>query len=449
MTSAPRLAHAQGRSFDGIVAWFRARQWLPIAIVLSAWSLMPGIRRVFDWGAGGFASVNILSIVPLLALVPALITLTYGGKMRLVDRRLALCAWVWTGGFGFAFVVALANGGSPAAAAYSLAQFMLPMGFGLWVSTLNLRPDVLYERTATVLLWLSTPLCLYAAYQFVSPPPWDVSWMLHANITSIGFPYPFQLRPFSLLNGPGVFADFLDITIVFNLPRLVTGGTPLRYAQFALCLAALVLTMVRTGWLGVMVGIVTYIVLTPNRGRYLATLAAVGLIGGVVIFNASALLGDAAAGDSLASRFASLQNLNDDYSYVDRQRYLNELLGEAIASPLGQGIGVTGTAAKLGESGETVDFDNGFVARFTEMGYFGMLCYLLAVGGMIVLALGIWRRWAQKKLQKLTTIAAAVIAGQVMLFALDVSSDHHAALAGIAFWLSAGILCSRDRSAEA
>ncbi len=448
LTHAAPLALAPDRPFAGIVAWYRARSWLPIALVLGAWALMPGVRRLFDWRAGGFASVSLLSIVPLIALVPAVVALTYGGKLRYVDRRLVLCAWLWTGGFGFAFVIALANGGSPLAASYELAQFMLPMAFGLWVASLDVPSDVLYERIANILLWLSTPLCLYAALQFAAPPPWDVSWMRHANIVSIGPPYPYQLRPFSTLNGPGVFADFLDITMAINLPRLVRSRSPLLIAQFSLCIASLALTMVRTGWLGFAVAIITYIVLTPHRARNLAVFGGMAVIVAVLIANASVLLGSAQTGNDISARFSTLSNLNDDYSFVDRQRYFEGLLTAALRQPLGQGLGVVGTAAKLGDSGKVKDFDNGFVARFTEMGYFGMACYLFALGSMIALAGAAWRRYAARGLPRLTAIAAAVVTVQVMLFALDISADHHNALSGIAFWLTMAIVLGRNRLVE-
>ena len=278
MTTASPLALAPDRPFAGLAAWYRSHQWLPVVVVLGLWAVMPGVRRLFDWKLG-FASVSVLSIVPLLALIPAVVALIYRGQLRRVDRRLLACAWLWTGGFGVAFLVGAMTSGSPFAAAYSLVQFLLPMAFGLWVSTLNVATGELYDRVASAMLWLSTPLCLYAALQFVAPPPWDVAWMMNANIASIGRPSPYQLRPFSLLNSPGIFADFLDVAIALNLPRLLSSRSTLRIAQFALCIAALALTMVQTGWLGFAVGVVTYLVLVPHRARNLAVLGAVAGIG--------------------------------------------------------------------------------------------------------------------------------------------------------------------------
>lgn len=439
MTTASPLALAPDRPFAGLAAWYRSHQWLPVVVVLGLWAVMPGVRRLFDWKLG-FASVSVLSIVPLLALIPAVVALIYRGQLRRVDRRLLACAWLWTGGFGVAFLVGAMTSGSPFAAAYSLVQFLLPMAFGLWVSTLNVATGDLYDRVASAMLWLSTPLCLYAALQFVAPPPWDVAWMMNANIASIGQPFPYQLRPFSLLNSPGIFADFLDVTIALNLPRLLSSRSTLRIAQFALCIAALALTMVRTGWLGFAVGVVTYLVLVPHRARNLAVLGAVAGIGGVLLLNAPTLLGSSAAADIITSRFSTFSNLDADYSYLDRQRYFGELLTDALETPLGTGLGLTGTAAKLGAGGQTKDFDNGFVARFTEMGYFGMLCYIGTLLAMIALAFSVWRRAQAAGSVKRASIAAAVVAVQVMLLALDISSDHHNAFGGVAFWLTIGLV---------
>jgi putative inorganic carbon (hco3(-)) transporter len=447
LTNTSFIEFAPDRPFARVAAWWRARPWLAIVIVLGLWALMPGVRRLFDWRAG-FASLSVLSIVPLVALVPSVVALTYGGRVRRVDPRLLACAWLWCGGFGISFVVAVMSGNSPFAAAYELAQFILPMTFGLWVATLNVPLPELYDRVAGAMLWLSTPLCLYAFVQFVAPPPWDVAWMINANIASIGHPFPYELRPFSLLNSPGVFADFLDVTLVLNLPRLLWSRSPLQWAQFGLCVVALALTMVRTGWLGFAVGVVTYILLVPRPARNLAVLGTVVGLGAILLAYAPTLLGSSVAADAITSRFSTFSDLDADYSYVDRQRYFGELLDDAFEQPLGTGLGVIGTAAKLGASGQTKDFDNGFVARFTEMGYFGMLCYLGTLIAMIGLAANAWRRAQIAGDERGASIAAAIVAVQVMLAALDVSSDHHNAFAGVIFWLVMGLILGRRELAQ-
>jgi putative inorganic carbon (HCO3(-)) transporter len=443
MIGTQRLPFAPARPFAGVTAWLGARPWSGIYAVALAWVLMPAIRRLFDWRAGGFTSLSVLSLVPLLALIPALVALTYGGRLQYVDRRLLICAWVWTGGFTYSLIVAFANGVNPAGAVYAYLQFMLPMAFGLWVASLKTPRAELYDRTAGFLLALSMPICLYAAYQFIAPPPWDVSWMRAVNVLSIGHPFPYQLRPFSTLNGPGILADFLDVTIALNLPRLLTARSPLRLLQFSLCVGTLALTMVRTGWLGFAVAILTYILLTPNRTRNLMAFAGVAAVCSLLILNFPTLLGDAKAGSDVANRFASLTQLDNDYSFMDRQRYFGGLLDEALQEPLGTGLGVVGTAAKLGDAGQAKDFDNGFIARLTEMGYFGAACYLVAVAAIFALAMARWRTYRLGGASAAPAIAVSVVSIQAMLFAMDLSADHHNALAGIAFWLSAAFLAER------
>ena len=421
----------------GPAAWLRARAWLGVPIVLALWALVPEMRRLIDWKIG-FNSVSLVSVVPLLALVPPAAALVYGGKLRALRPALAWCGWLWLGGFSFALAVGL-MAGNGAAALYTYAEFVLPMAFGLWVATLDLPWRLLHARVARFLLALSTPLCLYAAYQFVKPPVWDVLWMLHANITAIGVPLPYQFRPFSTLNSPGPFADLLVAAIVLNLPRL-DGAKPLRLAQVALCLATLMLTMVRSDWIALVVAVLCYVVLTPNRARNLALLSVACAACAVLAFNASALLGDAAAGNGLQARLQTFTDLSSDRSYNERQSYFGDVLTTAFEQPTGTGLGITGTAAKLGSLQRTLDFDNGYVARFTEMGYFGTACYLAVMLGALGFAAREWSHAARGRDAPRAALAAAVLAFGLALAFLDISSDHHDALDGVLFWLVLALL---------
>jgi putative inorganic carbon (HCO3(-)) transporter len=427
-----------------IPRWVDSR--FAFAFVFGAWVVMPGIRRVFDWHAG-FASVSVLSIVPLVALLPFAILLVYGGRLLSVDRRILFCAWLWISGFSFAFVVAVVNGGSITAALYSLAQFILPMAFGLWVATLDLPMSLLFDRVAGLLLWISTPLCLYAVLQFVAPPPWDVEWLRNAHVVSIGIPAPYALRPFSTLNGPEVFAAFLDITMLLNLPRLVSSRRMFRATQFLLCLATLLLTMDRTGWLGLATALVVYIALSPHRARNLAITGAAFVVA-LLTINASSLLGSSQAGNLLTARFATLSNLSDDSSFIDRQRYFGSLLADAVDQPLGQGLGVIGTAAKLGAVSQVVDFDNGYIARLTEMGFFGAATYVATLVGALLLAFRYWAGRAKGRSRHTTAIAATLVAAQIMFAVLDLSYDNHIGLAGIAFWFTVALVALGERPVE-
>ncbi len=373
-------------STSRVVAWWRARPSLPIACVLVLWAIMPGVRRLIDWRIG-FNYITVASIVPLLALVPfaALVLYRDHAKYR---RSIALCAWLWAGGLGYAFVVGLMTGNG-LAAVYSGLNFILPMFFGLWVATLDIAPDVLSERVAAIALWIATPLALYAAFQYVALPEWDAAWMRNTQILSIGNPAPFQFRPFSTLNAPGPFADFLVAALLLNLPRLKRPSM-LLLAQIMLVVGVLALTMVRTAWIAAAVGVFAYLLMSPNRAKNLAIFSLVGVVCALLVANAGPLLGNDQAGSDLSHRFQTFGNLQTDTSYNVRQEYLGDKLQIALGQPTGSGLGLLGTAAKLGSSQQVVDFDNGYVARLTEMGYFGTACYLATLIAGLVLA---WRYW--------------------------------------------------------
>jgi hypothetical protein len=279
------------------------------------------------------------------------------------------------------------------------------------------------------------PISLYGFYQYVSPPPWDVYWVEQTKYVSIGRPFPFELRTFSTLNAPAPFADFLLGILVLNFPRL-RGAKPLRIAAFSLGIGAFVLTLVRGDWVGLVLAVITFVALRPRKLRNLSILVAVTFAIVIAIGSAGVLFGNTRAGLALERRFDTFGQIETDTSFRDRQKLFGEDLTQAFETPTGQGLGVLGTAAKLGAAGRTADFDNGYIARFVEMGYFGTFVYLLTIFGMLVATARRWYALDRAGASMESAIAAAALALQVALVFLDVSSDHHSALAGAFFWLA-------------
>jgi hypothetical protein len=426
--------------FAATLAAWRTQPSLPVGALLFVWALAPGFRRVFDWRTS-FSSISLISALPLVAMLPLAYALIAGGRLKDLDRRLLLPAWLWFGGFIYAYAVGIAAG-NLVAATYTFTEFALPALVGLWVATYAEPASAFYDRIATVLLALAAVLGVYAFYQFAVPPPWDLAWLERTKLVSIGIPAPFQFRPFSTLNSPGIFADFLTAAILFNLPR-VRGANPLRVLQLVIVTATLALTMVRSDWIACFAGMIVYIALSPGKVKNLSIVGTLVVVVTVFAANAPALLGSGIAGNDLQHRFATFTDLETDSSYRDRQQYFGAALTTAIDQPTGAGLGVLGTAAKLGSAGKTVDFDNGYIARFTEMGYFGTVCYLATLFVTLRLAGGRWRRATRQGLREDAAIAAGCVAVQVAFALLDISSDHHNALGGLFYWLSVTPLYAR------
>ncbi len=435
MIATARALKPSRSPLGAVLDWTRLRPWVFAYAVLSLWALVPEVRRLIDFRFG-YNSISLISIIPLVSLLPFGAALLYV-RARTLDRGMAICGWLWFGGFTFSFAVGLATG-DKLATTYAFVGFVLPALLGLWLAKVDAPAVLVFDKISAFLLWLATPIALYGAFQFVSPPAWDRDWMLHAHITAIGLPEPFLLRPFSTLNSPGPFADFLVAVLLLNLPRLGR-IKPVQIVQLTLILATLVLTMVRSSWLACALGIFAYIVMSPKPGRNLTIFAGIGILGAFLIFNASSLLGSAQAGQDLSRRFGTLTDLSNDDSYTNRQQYLGTILDNALLQPIGQGLGVVGTAAKL-SSNQTVDFDNGYVARLVEMGYFGTACYLATLGAGLVLAFRFWRRSRCLGFDHGAAIGASIFAVQLALVGLDVANDHHNDFSGIIFWLTLGIV---------
>ena len=426
------------------IAWVRARPWVYAYVVFALWALVPGLRRVVDWKSS-FSSVSLVSILPLLALVPAAIAVVVNLRERKLGREATIVAWLWIGAFAYAYAVGIAVG-NVAPATYTFLGFVLPMCFGLYLMSTKVDSAVFYERIASFALALSVPIALYAFYQYVAPPPWDVLWLQQTHYVSIGLPEAFAFRPFSTLNAPGPLGDFLMAVLILNLPRL-RGMTVVRGAAMALAVAALALTLVRSNWIGLAVAALVYVALSPQKRKNFSIMGAVALAVALFANNATALLGEQ-AGAEIQQRFDSFQQITNDTSFLERQTLFGTALSTAATQPTGEGLGVVGTAAKLGSVGDTVDFDNGYIARFTEMGYFGTLAYLAAILAMLVATVRRRRTLERAGDTKAASVAAAAVAMQAALIFLDASSDHHAQLSGLFYWLTFALVFGRGVGQE-
>ena len=249
------------------------------------------------------------------------------------------------------------------------------------------------------------------------------------------------------MNGPPTFGDVIALVLLLNLPRL-NGAKPIRFLQFAIAFGALTLTEVRSAWIALIAGALTFILCSPNRLRNLCAFGGLIALCGVVALNLSLFLGSANAGNVFQSRIDTFADLNNDVSFNERARYYGDPLIAGLTNPLGVGLGLVGTAAKLGPGEKTKDFDNGYIARLTEMGFFGTACYVFVLGGAFMLAVRRRREFRQGGQGDLVSIASAVIATQVALLFLDISGDHHNAFEGVLFWLSLAFVAGRGALAE-
>jgi O-antigen ligase len=104
-----------------------------------------------------------------------------------------------------------------------------------------------------------------------------------------------------------------------------------------------------------------------------------------------------------------------------------------VTEPLGQGLGSVGTSSVAGASGSTTTLDNGYLARFLELGFWGFGAYAIAVCTAFWGTLSSFRKTPiTDKLQ--SSVFAMTLAVQCMFLGLELSSDAHNSLLGVMFW---------------
>ena len=227
--------------------------------------------------------------------------------------------------------------------------------------------------------------------------------------------------------------------ILLNLQRL-TLRRPWPLLGVLACMAALILTNVRSSWLALVVGIVAYLVLSPKRGQAVVALGAVFLTSAILLLNASTLLGNPTVTQQLQQRLNTLGNVDEDESISARRAESAFALHQGLAEPLGQGLGSVGGGVKLEEGGGGAQvLDNGYLARFLEMGIAGFICYIATlVSGVIFGFRALVAALATRNIT-FQQLAIGGLSVQAALAGLDLSSDFHDALPGFFFWIVLGL----------
>jgi putative inorganic carbon (HCO3(-)) transporter len=414
-----------------------SRDWKYALFSLSLWCFMPEVRRLLDWHSGAFESIQVLSLVPLLSVLPLLFVCLKPDRLARLSPTFRFFALAWVAAFTYALFVGVLSGNATAAL-YSYASFTIPVIGGLWIATQELAPAETLRRLSTIVLSLAGVVGLYGVFQFISPPPWDVLWVVSANMQSVGPPEPFMMRVFSTLNSQGPCADFLAIALVLGLSRIGL-RTVFMWPLVASVAAALTLTLVRSAWIGLVAGIVAYVVFSPRRFRTLPVIAIFAVLSAFLVVSLPTLLGDEQGGSQVVSRLQTFDDLGHDSSSLDRQSEIAGAFDSANRNPLGSGLGQVGSAAKLTSiDQEGSALDSGYLARFYELGYLGFVLYLIViVGSLLTLIARLISSAGRCEIGDRVAIATSA-ALCVAVLALEAAGDSYGGIIGLFAWLAIG-----------
>lgn len=331
-----------------------------------------GLRRVLDWLAGEFSAVTVLSMLPaMMASVMGLAALARWGA---IPKRLRVISLVVMVLLGYGAVMGVGNG---IGFVVALSDYTSILAVVLYVGSIRVRPiDI--DRWYRAIAVMAAAAVAYGWYQFMVLPGWDASWMEWSKMSSIGDIEPGGFRTFSTMASPGPYSVFLVLAL---LPPLVNARwRPGGWVLPMFILSGLLLTLVRSAWLMLVVGLLVWAMTGRSReaGRVM-------LIVGVMVIVGAFLMPYMPGADRISKRLDSLTHIGEDHSANDRTDLLLEGPKMVVTHPLGQGLGSTGTAVRLADASRSnVALDNGVFYYFLTFGALGGI-------GFTCIAVVLWR----------------------------------------------------------
>ncbi|CAL8981936.1 hypothetical protein RHODGE_RHODGE_02879 [Rhodoplanes serenus] len=357
----------------GAVGWYAWRrgpgEHLQAALVLFAFA--PFVRRLVDLSAG-YDQAGLMLVGPLLALLAVLPALWRRLESdRPFDRRFGPLLLV---GACVAYATALSMiQGDWMNAASGALKWAVPLVYAAALIDAA-RADELVRRAAGAFVVILPIIGLYGIWQYVAPPDWDRYWMSFAPIMSAGQPIPFGVRTFSTLNGPASFATFTAVGLLL-VGFLRPGWQVLLVAPAAL---AFLLSLYRTAWLSLAVGLLFCLAFAVTRRRAGVTLA--GLAAAAIV--AATLT---PFGEVIGDRLATLSDGSQDGSLQERLEQYVTLWSQGDGTLFGSGF----TVGDVGSAG-VMAIDGMIVACWVAMGIaVGLVClagFVWAAGTAIAAA---------------------------------------------------------------
>lgn len=321
--------------------------------------LTPLIRRLADYRSG-YTEPSPLLLAPYLVLGITLVTVArYLPRIHLQG--------------GFPFLITFASilyGGLIGVInrdLYSVARGLLdwisPVAFAFHLF-INWRDYPRYrENIYRVFVWGVLLMGLYGIYQFVTVPAWDRLWVVESRmVTSQGLPEPFSMRVWSTMNSGEPFAAVMTAGLLLLLTEKGNLGKLASIAGYL----SLLLTTVRSAWLGWLAGILT---LTGSlKPKHQIRLILIILVLGLAIIPLATI---EPFSETINSRLSTFSDLDNDGSALARKETFQLLIDSAMSKFLGDGIG-------------GILYDNTFLALLFNLGWFASFFYM---GGLFLLLL--------------------------------------------------------------
>lgn len=357
------------------------------------WFTTPFLRRLSDyWSA--YVEPSPILLAPFL--VTGLTILTVIKELPKAHRTGSLPFVFALTGVTYGFCIGLANrslygSGFPVSLIQSFLEWIVPVTFG-WHLFIRWRDYTQYRQlTQQVFTWGLLVMGVYGIWQYLALPEWDHYWLMQSGLfSSQGLPDEFGgIRVWSTMHSGEPFAAYL----AGGLLLLLSYRNPITLPASLASLMSLLLTTVRSSWISFFIGLVSlFSFLKPNFQIRLILLAITISLSIIPVITSETFSGD------VVSRFISLSNLADDNSTEARTQTYTELLGPALNSLIGRGLG-------LGVG------DSAILSTLFQIGWIGVFFY---IGGMSLLLSKLFIGSSSMSNDSFAMAARAIILGSLI-----------------------------------
>ncbi len=379
------------------------------------WFVTPFLRRLADyWGSYTEPSPMLLTpyLVTGLTIFSAIQALPKAHKTGSIPFAIACVGVV------YGFCVGLVNHSLyPGSFFFTLIKSLLgwltPVTFSWYVFNRWQDYPQYRQLTRRIFLWGLLIMGLYGIWQYVALPDWDRLWLMKSGLfSSHGLPDASGgSRVWSTMQSAEPFSAYA----AGGLLLLLSHQGPMLLPASIAGLVALLLTTVRSAWLGFFAGLITlFAFLKPNFQMRLVGLAVVIILCIIPILTSDLFSDDIVA--DIINRLNTFSDLGNDRSTDVRLNTFNALIGQALTSFTGRGLG-------RGVRDSTI------LSTMFEIGWVGVSFY---VGGLCLLLIKLFNNTTCKADSfAMTTRAIAVSA----LIRLPVNSVFEG-VTGILLWVS-------------
>lgn len=346
------FAFPAGAFVVGCVLYYRA-PLLYVGFSWWIWFLTPLVRRLADYRSG-FTDPSPILLAPSLVTLLTLVTV-WKHLPRLYYR--GAIPFVLTGvGIVYAFFIGLINR-EFVPAILSFLGWFLPITFGFHLFAQYQHYPEYRRNLERVFVCGVLVMGVYGVYQYLTAPEWDQFWLISTKLTTMGDPEPQGMRVWSTLNSVEPFGAIMagGLLVLFN------SKTPLKLPAAIAGHLSLLLSTMRSAWIGWFVGLLSLASLLQGRAQVRMHMTLI--IMALLVVPLTTIEPFAAI---ITTRLETFSDLENDGSSNARRGMYEEGLNAALTNILGDGTG-------------SPPMDSSLFSLLADLGWLGGVPYLIGL----------------------------------------------------------------------